>query len=281
MEFNKLRQEEYNRKGYKISIIAIIISLIAIIFPIIKEKYIDSAEIFCYTSNYLTLSQFYGNPSLMLPITFVNTGKKPSLVKKIDIKLYSANNEIILKGKQGEIYGQYASYPQNVIALSPISESSFNIYLRLNDDESEEKRNRVRLLENLSIEDLKNQNGLILRANILSQDLSIKTNIEITDSVFQQIRDFCYSNLSTLKTGDYKILYYLYFDNSSEPQQIVGKWFKISEGNISQLRKSISNYKTGAQLNVDYSDKLLYKEGVMIRCYDLTDEDIRILTKNR
>ena len=103
MKSDKLPQEKYNRRAYIISILAIAISLLAVFFPTIKEKYIDSPVIYYFTSNYLTLSQFYGNPSLMLPITFVNSGKRSSLLKKIDIELYNASNEIILKGKKGEI----------------------------------------------------------------------------------------------------------------------------------------------------------------------------------
>lgn len=264
-----MKQETHNKVTVVISIIALILS---IVFPYFKENILDKPKLFHSSSSTINLTHYFGNPSLGLNINFINTGEKPTIIKKVEIALFNAKNELILKKKKGNIFQQYASNSQNVITLNPRTENSYNIYLQLNDVENEENNNEISNLNNSAIEDLNRQGCTIINYNAIGQ------NIQLCDSIYRKIETTCNSNLSSLKAGDYKILFYVYQDDYSEPQLIFGKSFKISEINKQNITKSIQNYKWGSQLF--NTNKVLYSQGTNINVYELTNEDIKTLKQN-
>ena len=190
-----MQQTTYNKLSVTISIIALFLS---VSFPFFKEAYLDKPKVFTSSSKYLNLTHQFGNSMLGLNLNLVNTGEKATIVTRVEVALFNASNEILIKPKEARIVNPNGNY-QNSIALNSKLESSNFIYLDLNDADNEEILEEINNLNESAIKDLDRQGCTIY--NYPGQGMS---NIQLCDSIFSKINNFSINNLESLKIGDYK-----------------------------------------------------------------------------
>lgn len=263
-----MKQEKYNSWAICISFLALVLS---IGFPYFKQSFLDCPEISNTSSKYITLTHYFGNPSIGLDVNLINIGEKIALIDKIQISLFNGNNELLIKRKEANIIDFVNRESQNLIVLQPNLGDSYTLILNLNDMEDEEKIEEINNVNNAVVKYF-NEKRYYMFSYPDGQD------IKLNDSMYNKIQSICIRNMESLKTGDYKVMYYIYQVGKKKPAIIIGKRFKIANTNKTAISLSFENYRWGA--NIFNPNKFLYRPGSDIRVYEILQEDENILKEN-